>query len=244
MTTPVVVKTVIRIVGGATVGALVLAGGYGFASALARTERTDRSTVEAEGLRTVVVRTDVGDVDVRQSSSSGGDVEVSTHRRGSWQLPGIEQRRDGGSLILEALCHDTGWADCSTDVTLRVPRGLAVVVRSDIGDIDVRGEFTDVSVESSAGDVRGERLRAASVTVTTSIGDVDLELAEPVRRVDATSSVGDVTVVVPDDGTEYAVQMRTDTGDRRSDAPQDTASPYSVNASSSVGDVRVMLAPR
>ena len=242
MTTPAVVKTVMRIVGGATVGALVLAGGYGFASSLAHTERTQSGTVDSDGISTIVVRTEVGDIEVVQTGAGSGEIELSTERRGSWRLPDVEQRREGDTLVVEALCQGSWWGDCATDVVLRVPPGLAVVLRSEVGTIVARGEFTDVSMESSAGELRGERLRADSVTATTSVGEIDLELSAPARSVDATSSVGEVTVVVPDDGTKYAVQVRTDTGEGRTDVPRDSSSPYSITATSSVGDARVLVA--
>ncbi len=241
MSTPPVVKAVMRIIGGATVGSLVAVGGYGVATAFAHTERTEQTTEAVEGLSTVVAHTDLGDIEVVEASPASTEVEVVTRRSGNWRLPRVEQRRDGDRLVIEGFCQDGWWGGCSTDLVVRVPRGLVVDVRSDVGDVTVRGGFTDVSMESATGDLRGESLAAESVHAANDVGDIDLEIAAPGRSVVASSSVGDITVVVPDDGTAYDVHMKTDVGDPRTDVPQDSTSARTIRATSSVGDVQVLV---
>lgn len=240
MTTPTPLKVVLRIIGGALVAALVLGGGYAMATQLARTERTQTIEADPSGVESVVVRTDVGNIRVEEARASADAIVVELHQRGSWRLPGFEQRKSGTQLLLEGSCDQGIWGDCSTDMVLHLPAGLQLGATTSVGDVAVTGDFTELSMESSTGrlaalDVRADRIRAVS-----SVGDVRLRLAAPADSVEVTISVGQVRVVVPDDGTTYDVRVQTSVGESRTSVPVDSSSPREIRVTSSMGDVRVL----
>jgi hypothetical protein len=195
----------------AGIGAITYAANHAFAST-----ETDTGTVQ-ESVRRVVVDVDTGDVKL----VAGGDrVQVDRKLRYVVRAPKVTQRVRDGVLTLRADCSTIGVLDCSTDFTLGLPRGVVAEVHTDVGDVDAAA------------------LDAREVRVTTSVGDVNLDLARPAAHVDAHSDVGDVDVAVPA-GT-YAVKAGSDVGDREvGGLVQDDRAPRAIAVGSDVGDVTV-----
>jgi hypothetical protein len=240
MSTSSSAKTVIRIIGGATVAALVLSGGYAVATEVASTERTDRMSLDIGGITSLAARTDVGSVRVEQGPTSSGKVEVQVHRRGSWRLPTVDNHRQGDSLVLSGDCPSGFTNRCSTDWVIRVPVVLDVNATTAVGDVFARGEFRSASLETATGDVTTTSFRSGTTRVVSNVGDVSLNFVTAPQHVDVASSVGDVQVLVPDDGTAYDVRATTSLGKHQTTVPVDSTSPRSIRVTSSVGDSRVL----
>lgn len=238
MSTRMAVKAPIRVLGGLLVAVLVLSGAYAVATKLARAERTEQISVGAGGIDTLVVSTDVGAVSVEPGATSD-HVEVRLHREGAWRLPRFEQRRVGDELHLEASCDRHWFGDCSTQMVLRVPEGMRLEASSAVGEVSVRGAYPSVTMETSTGRLAADQLRASQVRATSSVGDVSITLAAPADSVDVTTSVGQVLLVVPDDGTSYDVRAETSVGETHTTVPVSSASAHHIRVTSSVGDVRV-----
>ncbi|MFP5346300.1 MAG: DUF4097 family beta strand repeat-containing protein [Actinomycetes bacterium] len=238
MSTPMAVKAPVRILGGLLVTVLVLGGAYAVATKLARAERTERLTVASAGVQTLVASTDVGSLSVEPSTASDR-VEVQLHREGAWRLPRFEERRVGDTLHLEASCARHWFGDCSTQMVLRVPEGMHLETSSSVGEVSVRGAYPSVTMETSTGRLAADQLRASRVRATSSVGEVSITLASPADSVAVTTSVGDVLLVVPDDGTSYDVQAQTSMGETHTTVPVSSASAHHIRVTSSVGDVRV-----
>ncbi|MCC2309411.1 DUF4097 family beta strand repeat-containing protein [Cellulomonas chengniuliangii] len=181
----------------------------------------------------------------------GGDeqVLVTEHRRtgfGGSVYTANRTANDGSSrLAIENVCDRQWWSvSCEAGLTVTVPVGTAVVVRSTFGDITVSdiagpieartedGRVTvvdadgDVVASSDSGDVQVDGVRG-NLTASTSHGAV--EVARVSGDVVARSNSGDVTV---DGGRQVAAS--TSDG-----AVAVTAARGAVTATSGSGDVDV-----
>ena len=87
--------------------------------------------------------------------------------------------------------------------------------------------------------MRGTALRSKNVVATSSAGEVRLDFSAPPDRVHTRLGAGDLTVLVPNDGTAYWVEADTSLGDTSVRVPTDPRSPQRISATSSAGSVRV-----
>jgi len=145
--------------------------------------------------------------------------------------------------------------DSSGDLTVAGVRG-EVDVRTGSGNVHVRevvgpvsattssGDVTltrtegDVRARTSSGNVIGEQLAGRRIEARTSSGDVRVEAVRtPPDSLTATSSSGDIRVVVPDE--VYRVDANTSSGHVDLSLRQDLAAPRRIEARTSSGDVVV-----
>ena len=241
MSTPAPVKVALRLVGAALVLVLVIGGGYSVATSFAHTEKQESFSVAAQGIDTIVLDVGVGDLRVR-TAPGVTQIEVDVERRGSWRLPHFDSARDGGTLRLTGGCSGPRMGNCATDVVVRAPEGLRLQVRAGVGAIRASGSYAQVQATASTGEVALTDLTSDRTTATSSVGTVLAVFARAPMEVQASSSTGEVTVVVPDDGTTYAVRSQVGVGSTQISVPDDDASDRSIVASSSVGSVRVVTA--
>ncbi|HEU4676145.1 MAG TPA: DUF4097 family beta strand repeat-containing protein [Motilibacteraceae bacterium] len=213
---------------------------------------------------TVVVDVGSGDVIVRGEERS--DVRVVTTTTASLRHPDTSTGRRSDQLLVSARCPSgpalLGLGSCRTDVSVEVPHGTRVEVRSDRGAVQVQGVDAalrlrvgegQVKVETATGplDVSVDRgpvtatdLAGPSVDVRAGQGNVRVQAASPVPRLTARSSAGTVDVSVPA-GRTYAVDASTgagvvDTGGVLTD-PESSSH---VTARSEAGDVTVSTTPQ
>jgi hypothetical protein len=201
-----------RIVLLAALGLLVLSGAaFGLSEALDRTTDT-RSTLTAQ-VRKIVVRSDVGDVDVRAGLTR--DVTIDRHDTWVMDRPKVSERYADGVLTIRSRCGGLkSVLRCRSDLRIDAPPEVDVTVRADTGDVDLRGLSGRADIQTDAGDIRTHRLEPVTVRATTDAGDVSLDLFGQPTRAQATTDGGDVWVTVP-----YG--------------------PYHVDADSSAGNVKV-----
>jgi hypothetical protein len=182
--------------------------GAGTAIAMSSGHRVEQREVIPHQITALSVLGRGGDVTVR---SGAGTDTVQVLRRGTEAVAegavfGAPSW-DGTQLQLQPDC--TG--GCDVDYVVTVPDGVAVTVRTDSGDVEVRGRLGPVALETRSGDIDAD-VTSSTVTVTTSGGDADLRLRQAPDQLSARSGSGDVDIRVPG-GEVYAVTPDTRSGD-------------------------------
>ena len=226
----------VRIVVWAALGLLVLCGAVFALSEALHRDRTSKTVITAH-VRRIVVRSDSGDVDVR----AGLTANVVVQRRDSYLLgrPEVHERIGNGQLAVEERCPGlSGALRCRSDITIDAPPDVDVVIRTDAGDVDLRGLTGRADVRSDAGDIRADRIDPVTITAIADAGDVRLDLfGQPTRTV-ARSDAGDVRIIVP--FGSYRVDARSGTGHTRIQGIiRDDLAPQSIMAQADAGDVTV-----
>jgi len=196
-------------------GLLALGGiAYGTNQAFSTTDT--ETTRVSERVRAIVLDVDTGDVELVR----GSKVTVEQTSEYLIRKPEVERSVKDGVLTLKSDCGGLFLLDCTTDFRIEVPSGVAVQVRTDVGNV------TSTALTSS--DVR----------VKTDVGDVDVALTGAPDRFEALTDVGDVELRLPD--AAYAVDTDTDVGEIDvNGVVQDDRAPRSVTAKTDVGDVTI-----
>lgn len=235
MSTPAPVLVVVRVVGVLAVTVAVLTAAWGVASGLARA--TERESFTAAGVRSVELDNPVGRVVVERGS---GDVEVEVVGESSWGRAANRTERAGDVLRLRGDCGPVRLGGrCSVEYRLAVPDGVDVRVHASTGQVQVSGIDGDVTARVNAGEVLLRDLRSQRVDASTDAGQVRAEFSTSPRDVRLRTSTGAIRVVVPDDGTAYAVTASADVGATQVDVPTDSTAERRISASTSVGAVEV-----
>jgi hypothetical protein len=225
-----------RIVLFAALGLLILSGAaFGLSEALHRTATT--RTVLANPVHKIVVRADAGDVDIRAGLT--GDVVIT--RRDAWvaDRPTVSERYAGGVLTIKTRCG--GLKDvlrCRSDLRIDAPPEVDVAVRTEAGDVELRGLSGRADVQTSSGDIRTFRLEPVTVRALTDAGNVSLDLfGEPVRT-EAESNGGNVRVTVP--YGPYRVDATTTAGNVKVEGLiRDDLAPQAIDALTNAGNITV-----
>lgn len=235
---------------------LVAYGAVVLASLLSRETRT--STDSFDGIRTIQLDTSFESVDVVASDGTTVDVD----RRWTWSLkqPSVRTRQVGDRLVVSSSCPFSPGLPCTGRVQLVVPADVAVLGGSSDGHLLLSGltgpldvhnadggvELRDVTgrlrLSTSDGSVRAEGLASDQVTIDTADGSVQLSFATPPTTVRASTSDGSLEIVVPKDGTAYAVSVSVSDGSQDVDVPTDPESSRTIDVHTSDGSVRILPA--
>ena len=226
------------------------AGAFPAAAEVAR--EASEKVIPAAGIRALVVENRRGAVEVR---AGGGDrvhlVAVkeirgtSAERRRLGQETQVSTAIEGGTLTVRVTypasisVHLNFWdlfngfdvPRCDVRLTLDVPAGLVVSLRSSSGDLSTRGLSGLQNFETSSGDVE-VRDAGGMVQTSTSSGDVTAEAITGARM---RSSSGDLKI----DGARGPLDLRASSGDIEVRGAAD-----SVTLVASSGDVTLESAPR
>ncbi|MEU9704250.1 DUF4097 family beta strand repeat-containing protein [Streptomyces sp. NPDC047981] len=190
--------------------------------------------------------------DVRVSRQVDGWVFMGDGPDATWGL-------EDGRLTLRVEC-DAVASDCESVHRIQVPRGVAVTVEDDNGQVTASGFDTDLKVRSDNGAVlvRGS---SGALDLTSDNGEVVVEggttsgrvvarsdngavrivLDSVPSKVEAFSDNGEVDLVLPS-SADYDVDGRSDNGSVRVDVPTRKGSPHVVTARSDNGEVVVRSA--
>jgi hypothetical protein len=225
-----------RIVLLAALGLLVLSGA---AFALSETlhRNIDTSSTLTAHVRKIVVRTDVGDVDVRAGLT--GDVMIRRHDAWLLDRPQISERYADGVLTIETHCGSlTNVLRCRSDLRIDAPPEVDVTVRADTGDVDLRGLSGRADIQTTSGDIRTHRLEPVTVRASADGGDVSLDLFGEPARTEASSNGGDVRVTVP--YGPYRVDADTVAGNVKVEGViRDDLAPQAIATLTDAGDITV-----
>jgi hypothetical protein len=209
-------KKALLIIGAAILG-LAAFGGIAYGANQAFSTTKTETTRVSEPVRAIALDVDTGDVELVRGS---GQVQVEETTEYLIDKPDVERSVENGVLTIRSECGDLFLLACTTDFRIEVPAGVAVKVRTAVGN------------------VTGTALASSDVRVKTEVGDVDVDLTTAPNRFEATTNVGDVELGLPD--AAYAVDTDTDVGEIDvHGVVQDDRAPRSVTAKTDVGDVTI-----
>ncbi|WP_354702528.1 hypothetical protein DSM112329_05038 [Paraconexibacter sp. AEG42_29] len=233
---PVVIRATAAFLGVLLAVAMVANGAVTLLDVAARASYTTRTSYAAPSR--LAIKIDEGRVELVRAPA-GGRLTVRARVTGGLASPDVRRTYEDGNLTLDADCPIVLVISCGARWTVGVPDGTAVGVDSSGGDIAVDGVRArgTLRVRSSAGDVRVTDVGSRRVDASSSAGDVHVELSAAPTELRAESSAGDVHVVVPD--VVYDLDASTSAGDRRSNVRTDPESRRRLVARSSAGDVDV-----
>lgn len=225
-----------KIVALAAAGLFLLSGGaFALSEAFRRTD--DSRTIITNKVKRIVIEADAGDVELRAGLT--GDIVIARHD--SWLLdrPTGEARIHGDALVITTRCGNLrSVLRCRTDLRIDAPPELDVVVRTDAGDVDLRGLSGRAEIETGSGDIRTHRLEPITVKAHTTAGDVSLDLFGQPARTEVHSEAGDVHVTVP--YGPYHVDADTDAGSVKVEGViRDDLAPQAIAALTDAGDILV-----
>jgi len=180
--------------------------------------------------RSLVVDVRAGDVSLR-----GADVDsilVSAKIDGPTNHVAHQQGQEELTVFDE--CHED---PCSVDLSLEVPRVLALTLRTGAGDVRLEDARGEISIHSGSGDVRGLGLAGVNFSAETGSGDVRLELA-PALSVHLRTESGDVALSVP--GGAYRLGVSTGSGDREFEGvSNDPNASGAIDVTTGAGDLKI-----
>jgi hypothetical protein len=231
-----------RILASILVLAALVWGTFSVVNLLAHGERRVDRTFPAAGVQTVDVSTDRGSV--RVLASDRDDISVRGYISNGLGGTDHSERVRGDRLVVDASCSVPVAYWCTASYMVRVPRDVEVRIWSGSGDVTVSGITGTAHLESQHGDLQGERLRSTRVDASTTHGSVRLQFAVAPQRVEASSSHGDVTAVLPRTDASYRVRLSTSHGDTTNDVRSDPQSSRVVDLSTQHGDATVRYGTR
>ncbi len=226
----------LRLGGLALVGLVVAGGAASNVPEMVRDGEEETITLPAD-MRVLDLRAAAGEVVVRPVAE-GQQPTVVASKHWSLREPTTSVGTAGDVTSLSLDCPPTGWVGrCYADWQVSVPADLTVLVRAEVGDVDVAGLTGEVEVRGSVGDVSVTG-SPSTLSVTTSVGRVSASLEDPPESVRLRTSVGDVDLHLPS-GVAYDVQDTSSLEEAVLDVQTSTTSPHHVQVGSSLGTVRV-----
>ena len=174
--------------------------------------------------------------------------------------PSHTERVVGETLEIDASCSTLG-NFCSVDYVVQVPRDVDVKVRAsgggvrvfgihgalDIGSsgggLHIEGATGDLHLRSSGGGITATELESAHADASSSGGGVRLEFVDEPTAVNASSSGGSVTVVVPRTDADYRVDASSSGGGVDTEVTRNDNSERAITVHSSGGGVTVRYPP-
>ena len=231
-----------RILASVLAVAALVWGTFNVVNLLAHSETHFTRTFSSDAIAVVEVSTDRGSV--RVVASDRDDVSLSAYVSNGLGGTDHTARVQGNRLLVDASCAVPVAYWCTASYTLRVPKGVAVVLWSGSGDVNVSGLTGAARLSSDHGDVDATRLRSIDVRANAQHGSIHLDLLRAPLRVQAVSTHGDVTVVVPRNDSSYRVDASSDFGDTSVDVRTDPQSLRDIEASLQHGDVTVRYPAR
>lgn len=190
---------------------------------------TETITHDASGvaapLTRIITNVDVGDVIVIAAATTVTTVHVEAEAQWSKNRPEVTFRQEGETFYTEVSCEDRD-PNCRVDITITVPRGVAVEVNggetsitasslraaatllTGDGDIDVKEMSGALTLKTRDGEIRGSLLSSKFMDAGALDGKVDLTFADGAEDVTIGTRDGDVLLTVPRDN--YRVEAATD----------------------------------
>lgn len=199
------------------------------------------------------VKLDSGDLTL--TPSSGDQVDLTGIARYSLVRPTVAVAITEAGVTVTVTCP---WfaIDCSADLTVAIPAGIAVTastdtgditasdlddlsLQTDTGDLQVNGGAGLVHLDTDTGEITGTAMDATDVTASSDTGDVTLDFAQPPTDVSVQTDTGDVTVTLPAGAPAYAVSAHSSTGSSSIDVATDPTSRDDISISTDTGNIVV-----
>jgi hypothetical protein len=211
--------------------ATVVALGFGtfnVIEVLAHEEVTETATFEGSGITALDISVENGSVEV--IGGEGDEIRLVAEISHGLRRTGHRAEVEGSTLVVRSTCPLVFNTWCDADYHLEVPADLSVTasvdhgrltVRDVTGTVDADGDNGSVelarltgrvSADTDNGNVTATGLRASTVSADSDNGNVSLTFAEPPDDVRATTSNGNVEVVLPEGDASYRVEVDTSHG--------------------------------
>jgi len=180
--------------------------------------------------RALRIELGAGDVSLR-----GADVDsVSVTAKIDGPTNHLGHTQDQDTLTVFDECHED---PCSVDLSLEVPRNVALKLRTGAGDVWLADARGDTSIRTGSGDIRGLGLSGVNFDAETGSGDAHFELA-PALSVRLRTSSGDVALSVPSGA--YRLDVSTGSGDQHVDGVSDDPSAAgTIDVATGSGDLQI-----
>ncbi|MEV0233757.1 DUF4097 family beta strand repeat-containing protein [Nonomuraea sp. NPDC050786] len=220
------------------VGLAALLTGCGLGGPLDSESASYDVTDKVAGVR---VEADAGTVEVVESDRTG----IRVTEQLSWRKtkPETSHEVEGDTLALAFKCANT-WglgsaaSSCEVSYKVEVPKGLRVDVRSDSGDLTLKGLSGELKARTDSGAIEADGLAARQVEAGTDSGDVDLAFGGQPDKVVTSSDSGNIAIHVPQG--PYNVVAKTDSGGKRITAATDPSAARQIRLTSDSGDLAVV----
>ncbi|HUP72384.1 MAG TPA: hypothetical protein VM282_04990 [Acidimicrobiales bacterium] len=208
-----------------------------------------------DAITTVEIHNSAGSV--RIDGASGSEIAIDGSIRRGLRQPNHTETITGDRLVLDAKCPTLFTNMCNLNYAVRVPAGVAVVIRSNGGGVrvsDVSGPIDaassgggvrvfrtsgDLRLRSSGGGISGEGVRSANVDASSSGGGIRLAFAAAPTSVVVDSSGGGVTVELPNTTDAYQLRVSSSGGGVSTPVRSDPTSSRIIDAHSSGGGVTI-----
>ena len=197
--------------------------------------RLTKSSLVSSAVTGLVLRGDVGPVNITGADRSTIAITAHLSYRGS--APVITRGVSHGLLDLGYRCLSRS-RDCGVAFDIMVPRALAVTVRWGTGPIQLGGLTGSVFVHTGVGPIQANGMSGPLIRLYTGAGTISVRCTAPPRLLVASSGVGEVTVRVPVT-VAYRVTAKTQVGSVRVTVPQAAGSGHKIYASTGTGAVTV-----
>jgi hypothetical protein len=146
----------------------------------------------------------------------------------------------GGDMQVSGLQSSLALNSAGGDVTVSGPEG-PVTVDTGGGNLTAGDLGGTLRFSTGGGDANGNGLFAPVVTTDSGGGNVTLVFTRPPANLDVTSGGGDITILLPPGGTEYAIADSPGGGDysRASTVQINSAAPNKITVDSGGGNIRI-----
>jgi hypothetical protein len=261
---PNALRTVLLAIGSIIIGLVLVMIGLNLFASANRTDASGTFTV-TEPVRAVQIRTDASNV--RLGYGDVAEPELRFEQAASTIDVTFTHAVENGTLILDVDYDGKrwwDWMDFGSDVSrleVTLPAALAesrlpVTVDSGAGNVAVHGTFGSVDVATAAGGLELTG-RAEDLTLETSAGNVRVDDYAVAGRLQASTSAGNLTIgltSVPDSATvessagnveftvpdgDYRITADTSAGTVTQDAPSNPRSDRHFQLTTAAGNVTV-----
>ena len=198
-----------------------------------------------------------GDADVRVTQAPGSQLLLTGTAHYSIVRSTVTWRTTPSGVAVSPRCHFVV-GNCSFDLHAVVPDGKRALISTGSGNVTLADVSGPVSAGTGSGDVSGNAVSGAKVTLSTGSGnisiagltgaqvsasagsgDITLTFTKVPDRVHVDSGSGNVTLVLPPGTTPYHVSATADSGGRVVTVPTNPASQHVITVSSGSGNISI-----
>ncbi|QSB05611.1 hypothetical protein [Natronoglycomyces albus] len=221
-------------------------------------ENANDETVFSEPIERIEIETRNGHLEFIASDSD--QVKLSREFQWSNEKPASAEVIDDGVLRIEvAGCTGIGSRACGISYTFELPADIELVASTTAGNIRTVGMNSEQELHTDAGNIDGLGVISSTVDVSTyagnanmhfvdetddvsvhsRAGNVEVRFSVPPNDVSARSDAGNVTVVLPEGGTMYDVDAKSNTHSAEVHVVESDEAERKINAQTRAGNVLV-----
>jgi hypothetical protein len=179
------------------------------------------------------VRVELGAGNVELIATDVTTVDVTAKIKG--EKNHLRQQVQGDTLVLSIECAES---PCGTHIRATVPRAARLAATTGSADVALQGTRGAIQLETGSGDITLAGFAGTELKAHTGSGDVNLDVAEPSRRLSIHTGSGDVRLRVPTG--KYRLALDTGSGNERVNGiVEDSAAERTIDVDTGSGDVLI-----